>query len=275
MIKIVKDAGVNLSIVSNGTLINDEHARKIVELKVDNLTISIDGLKDTHNSFRTYALNDHKINAFGLSTNALERLEQEKSRQKSDYPKLQISTLVSKANHKEIPELIDYLNKKFNLDEIALMYFFDITNADVTTSEAQLLDEEKAGNTTWFSTSTSNLSLDKAEIEELLKKVKHTNNIYIDPYMRKFTGRGRQLWRTCIWTYISVWISPEGNVFPCPMLENYNIGNIKEQNILELYNNKKYKNFRRNIHKKRPSICRKCCMMKNAPRDFLEDLKKL
>ena len=52
IVKYARDSGLSVSFMSNGTLINDEIARKLKEENIDDIQISLDGLEKVHDSIR-------------------------------------------------------------------------------------------------------------------------------------------------------------------------------------------------------------------------------
>jgi len=87
------DLGFRWGMTTNGMLINEKIAKKIKETKMDTISISIDGLKDTHEKFRKVPGSFDKI------------LEGIKLLQKNKY--IQVIQVTTVANKKNINELED------------------------------------------------------------------------------------------------------------------------------------------------------------------------
>jgi radical SAM protein with 4Fe4S-binding SPASM domain len=65
----------------------------------------------------------------------------------------------------------------------------------------------------------------------------------------------------CSWPWNSVFITVHGDVTPCCNCADSNIisfGNIFQQNFLEIWNNKQYRNFRTTFRSEIPTVCKPC-----------------
>ena len=100
MIKEIKKRGMFLEMVSNGTVINKEIAEKIVKQKVDELTISIDGVK-SYKKIRGMEI-------YGV-LKGLKNICEAKKRLKSKKPKILINTVVMHDNINDLKNLIELL----------------------------------------------------------------------------------------------------------------------------------------------------------------------
>ncbi|MFB6089236.1 MAG: radical SAM protein, partial [Candidatus Aenigmatarchaeota archaeon] len=87
MIKImekVKEGGMDGSITTNGTLLNDEKIKKIINMKWDLLRISIDGIEKTHDKLRG------KTGTFSKVIENINRFKQDSR----TYPTIEINTVL-------------------------------------------------------------------------------------------------------------------------------------------------------------------------------------
>lgn len=89
--------GFPWGMTTNGTLIDEKMARKLKDLNLGSITLSLDGLKDTHNWFRN-AKNDHYQKVFDVV----------KLLHKQDIS-VQLTTVIHKKNMHELEELYQEL----------------------------------------------------------------------------------------------------------------------------------------------------------------------
>jgi len=84
-------------------------------------------------------------------------------------------------------------------------------------------------------------------------KVKDIKNYYSDPEFPYNQNK-------CIAPWIAPFIQPNGDVIPCDEL-NMVMGNVKEDRLKDIWNNKKYRKFRDNIQRFGIShpVCKRCC----------------
>ncbi len=111
IINIASSLGFTTSIVTNGSLLNEKTAKRLVDSGIDNVTISLDSLNpEVHDYMRGVNGTFNKV------INALEFISHyKKKRDKPLY--LAISSIVSKFNHKSLVPLIEWVYEK-NLDGI-------------------------------------------------------------------------------------------------------------------------------------------------------------
>ncbi|MFB0560339.1 MAG: SPASM domain-containing protein, partial [Candidatus Lokiarchaeia archaeon] len=64
----------------------------------------------------------------------------------------------------------------------------------------------------------------------------------------------------CIAPWIAPFIQPNSDVIPCDGVD-ITMGNLKKESLKKIWNNEKYKRFRKNIQKCGIShpICKRCC----------------
>ncbi len=65
----------------------------------------------------------------------------------------------------------------------------------------------------------------------------------------------------CLVPYFQLRISPYGDVMPCI---EYKVGNIRNEELLEIWNNKKYRIFRRMLKNRIFPRCNKCCKVERS-----------
>ena len=94
IMRYASDLGFRWGMTSNGMLINDEIIQKMIETKMETISISLDGLKDTHESFR------HVSGSFDKIIENIKKLQQTPS-----IAITQVTTVVNKRNINELEDL--------------------------------------------------------------------------------------------------------------------------------------------------------------------------
>ena len=111
MIRMCKSKGKRVGFTTNGMLLNDENIRKIIDLDLDILCVSLAGVEpDTHNPIRS-GTDFLKILA------NLDRLSQMKAKSGSSHPSIHIAYLLLVDNFREIKKVVE-LGKTFDVKEI-------------------------------------------------------------------------------------------------------------------------------------------------------------
>lgn len=96
----IRKRGMRWSMVSNGQLYDEKRHKSLINAGLGALTISLDGLEESHNWLRNSTTNFDKVdNAISLAVS---------------YPRLNfdIVTCVNKKNFNELPQMLEYLLSK-------------------------------------------------------------------------------------------------------------------------------------------------------------------
>lgn len=228
------ELGFHWGITTNGMLLNNENIDKLKKANMETISISIDGLEETHDNFR------------GVSSSYKKILSNIQKLKEADFLKyLQVTTVVHKKNISELEELYKVM-LKLNLDSWRLMSMDPIGRAK----------------------ENSELLLDGKELKQLLDFIKVKNKEkkleltygcsgFLGLEYEKDVRSGRYFYCR---TGISIAsILYNGDLFVCPNIpRNKKLvqGNIKTDNFKEVWDNK-YKEFR-DKNRTRCEECGKC-----------------
>ena len=256
-----------VNVVTNGTLLEDKIADDIIKSKMLLLSVSLDGWGKNHDKFR------NKEGIFNTIKNNLENLNEKRKKKKSPLM-IDIKTIVLKDNLEDILKLYEYAtNLKFeflsisflrnnNLKQNGTLYdsfdeifykpeypiekYFDLEEFEKIYLEIQKI-KKFSKTKIRFAPKFDN---DNPEIE--LKAIK---NFFNNP--KKDI---KEIYYPCLYPYSNTIINPMGDIYPCL---SYKMGNIKEQKLIDIINNPKYRCFRKNLkHSKIFSSCQMCCELK-------------
>jgi len=226
IIEYVKKNGMFLNLSTNGTLINRKIAKRLLNLKVDSITISLDGAKaETHDSIR---------NVKGAYKKTIKTLKLFSEICKNSNTIIDIVTLISAHNIHEILDIIN-LVQKLGLDSIG---FIPLHNGKIKHI--------------WT----------KNEINEIIEKIiliKKRNGIidnseeYLRGIMKFLVGEVPSL--DCGAGYLTCVIDSNGDIFPCyKYLDgNRNIGNVRNVNMKSFWFSSEYNDIRKKLFS-----CREC-----------------
>lgn len=231
-IELAKSYNMNISFSTNGTLINSDVANRLIELGVDEITFSIDGTYEVHEEMR-------QGSSFELIADNLKTLFELKGG-KMKKPLLQITFVGLTTNIREFPKVVEFFapfvsTVRFNHVQ---PYSQSIANSHVFKSQ-------------------------RNDVERVFRKAREIGN------KKGVEVRTRPLYPkpslTCIEPWISPYIATDGTVYPCCILgdhhglkfieffedapitydlKHYAMGNLKKQNLNEIWSNRKFKAFR-------------------------------
>ena len=257
-----------VNVVTNGILINDKIINDFIKSKMLLLSVSLDGYGENHDK------NRNKEGIFETISNNLE-IVNEKRKKENSRLMIDIKTIVLNDNLEDILKLYEYCtNRHFeflsvsflrnnNLKQNSILYdnfdeifykpnypiekYFDLEKFEEIYLEIQKI-KKYSKTKIRFSPKFDN---DDPKIElELIKK-------FFNEYS-KFDIK--EIYEPCLYPFSNTIINPQGDVYPCL---SYKMGNIKEQKLIDIINNPKYKCFRKNLkYSKVFSSCQMCCELK-------------
>jgi MoaA/NifB/PqqE/SkfB family radical SAM enzyme len=244
-----------LSLATNGTLLSDDIAEKLVGWGIKLIGLSLDGPPDIHNEIRGCN------RAYDRMLEAIHNLNRHKKRAGVKYPRLSLNGVILENNFSSLYKNLE-LASTLNIDTCTFQIYDPSwcrsgwrLNQEIPVKEdlvervkpikrkLLLLELEKLVNT------AGKLNIDFKFVPQL------TLEEIADYYDNKFDLTN---WR-CLQAWSTMRISPYGDVFPCI---NFNIGNIRVNKPATLWNNHNYRSFRKALARAGLfEICTGCCKM--------------
>jgi len=271
IIRKAKEKGFFVELITNGTLITNEIAQKLLEYKVDLVTVSIDA--------PTAEVHDPIRGAKGLweqSTRGLRIISDLRKRSKSQKPRLAIDYVVNKLNCRFIPEMID-LKRSLGFDEIHLLPIIGRTSA----AKELLLEIDDLR---WLKQNLKSIR-HEMQLQNLPTSKLTPISSICDDMEGAVKGRYKildvNLSReakneiSCFAPWVQATIDPFGNVYPCCYActfqnssedlthtcwgdEDFPMGNLRQESFKQIWFGPKFQEFRKYCNKGRYEMCR-CC----------------
>ena len=234
-IEYSKEKGLEVLLTSNGTLLNTKNIDRLINSGLDYLSLSIDGAtKETFETIRAGANFDRTITGI---RNLCRIRDKKKANLKIEF----VPVIMIGKNLHEVSALVR-LAKEVGVDGIA---FSDVS---------YWVEGESADN---YAVRTAE---DKKEIKDIFKEAEGLGKgLNIDvrlPPMELSTDK-----IVCYQPWYMLPITTKGDVRPCCGVHNIFMGNILEQSLDEIWNGKKFVEWRRRMNSKNPpEACIKCPM---------------
>jgi radical SAM protein with 4Fe4S-binding SPASM domain len=225
--KLAAQLGLRPVISSNGTLINDDTAKKIKAAGFQYVGISIDGSPATHDEFR------NKKGAYDAALKGIRACL-------SNGIKTGIRFTVNKYNQHDLPHIIDLI-KNEGIPRFC-MYHLVYAGRGEKMAKMDTTIEEKRRILEYISKETLNLHHIGVEVE-ILTTDNHADGIYLLNYIRENEPEREDevvqllnMHGGCSAGTKFANVDPKGNVHPCQFWQDYTVGNVREKPFSEIWN---------------------------------------
>ncbi|MCK5707882.1 MAG: SPASM domain-containing protein [Candidatus Aureabacteria bacterium] len=245
--KLKSNTNPSVNVTTNGVLLEGK-AEQLFKSGIDTLSISIDAATpETYSALRANRKNFYKI------LKGIDKINKLKVKYESRKPKLRGLFVVSKYNIEEVSQFVE-LSKSIGLNEVYFQHMI---------FRMEMLDwKEFLGEYT--ADEIVNKMKEAGRIADKLN-IRHNCNEWAnkDDIWQRYNDEPLNNYKKCIFPWMSLFAKENGDVYPCCMLYYYEpakMGNLYEQDIEEIWNNKKYQKFRQLIkERKHPNpVCKKC-----------------
>jgi len=260
IIEYAINKNIAINILTSGGLLSQEISKKIVEIGVDDISISIDGPKEIHNIIR-------RTSVFDAAVKGIQYIQNEKKRYNTEKPSISIACTIQKLNENHLHELVAIANSlQVHLSFSPLFYTshenenrsFKLAGGDDATKDEDqnVLDTHRLVNVEIL---TNELNLVRKEADRL------NQSIYLpleskEDIESRFYKPDHSILNKCLGPWLGSRIDPYGNVYPCSV--NMKCGNVLETDFGEIWNGPRYLKFRKTLKKmKLFPRCAKCCTL--------------
>ncbi len=256
----VKSLGMYCSINTNGTYLPRD-ARRLVELGVDAIMVSVDGPREVHDRIRGMDGSFQKI-ADGVKAVRA-------ARNGGSKPEIIVNTTVSPGNQGALLQTYETV-EALGADRMILSQLWFTTEEIGRANEAYFREKFSAHAGSWkgFVMDVSSLDPDLigSQMREMARRDKSLELSFlpdlhpgqIAAYYRKPSeafGKTR-----CLVPWLEAEILPNGDVTPCSDRPDLIMGNVRRQRFGEIWNNEPYQVFRRAMREDGLfPYCSRCC----------------
>ncbi len=251
-----------VSIITNGVLLNKDLVKEFIKNNMLLLSVSVDGYKKHHDIIRK------KQGLWDNIFDCLYFLDEEKSKNNKKRPLVDIKSVVLEDNLDDLPKIYKEAAKA-NADFYSLSFKrnnFLRQNSELKDSLSTEFYEDTYPLVKYF---------DEKHFREVYKELESiSKNVRTKlRYAPKFNPSGdeekilkyfsaydkdvREIYYPCNIPFSSIFITPEGDVYPCLSVK---LGNVKEDKIQKVINSSEYKAFLLQLKKRKIfNACQLCC----------------
>lgn len=265
MIKYVKDKNKSIivDITTNGSLINDDVAHKILEHDVDRINFSVDGAKaETYEKIR-------RGRTFAEITQNIQKLVEIRNKNGSKKPAIAISMVLMDDNLLEVEEYV-LLGKSLGVNEVHIQDFNPIWDKDKKMLDLKIVREQISKGRKTAKENKVNFTFPERCLSgiDFLKwnPLKYKTKYVLTKVTHKIRFRNKLKPIQCPLPWSGSYITNKGEVTPCCMIPDAKVksfGNVNNEEIGVIWNNQEFKEFRGKLASgQMPIQCRNCSLAK-------------
>ncbi len=265
---IVREAKANdmrCNIVTNAVLLS-KYAEDMVKLGMDEIIFSLDGSREIH---------DHTRGVPGTFDRAMEgfkRLREIKERLGKKKPFVTVNATINDFNHSSLSNIVD-IAEEIGSYHLNIHHLLFLNRKTCEKNDAFFTDTFGVKIPDWFGFIHDELpKIDVNALIEEMNRIRQrkpsgvTVSFYpnftdaeIRRYYTEWEFESDSYANRCLSPWMVAYIFPDGAVRPYHTM-NYEMGNVHDSSFLDIWNNQKYKEFRR-VTKKigKFSVCSKGC----------------
>jgi MoaA/NifB/PqqE/SkfB family radical SAM enzyme len=247
IMEAIKKERVSGIMSTNGTLLNEEHIKKLINIEWDDLIFSLDGAyPETHDYLRG------QQGVFEKCTNTIKLFNHHKSLKRKDKPRLQLFFVITNRNYKELPEFIK-LAKDLKINKVVFQAMIQ-THPPSKELKIERRNQERFkqyARQAQEAAEKENITTNLPDFLDctLIDKANETNDII----------QQNDNYPCCYEPWYLMQISAEGYINPCCNLESKAV-NIKQEPINKIWYGKFFESFRKKmLYGKLDLRCSRCC----------------
>ncbi len=260
-----KSFALPVSFTTNGTLLDRQKIQKLVELKVDDINFSINGPEEPHDELRGRG-NFEKV------MSCIEYLAECKEAANSKRPLITVNITINPLAVGHLEETINALRKRTvnAVDSFRVHHLWFITPAELQVHKKAVgksLHRSAPGAAAHCIPLSQHH--DAGTLANEIRQLQGMEKITFFPDLRdkevhQFYSDGYRLKKRCIAPFRAAVVKPNGDLKFCPdeWIDDYVLGNVREDRFENIWNNEKARHFRSVIFwKKSFPGCKRCSWM--------------
>jgi len=230
-VRALKEKKIWVNVTTNGSMLNEENRKAVIETHLDSLTVSIDGTEEVYSRLR-------KGFSFQKTFSNLKQLASLSRAVGNGKPCLNVTSIVSGNNVESIIEL----NNTIAQESPGINHSF----GSLISFAEQFGVSKEAGR-------IRGLQVDDAQMDWLLAHLPEEKDRFAYWMMRKYNA-GETIFPSpfhpCLAGLFNVVISETGNVLPCcTWSEGGVVGSIRDRTLSEIWSSPEFRDKRRQIRK--------------------------
>ena len=259
IISYIKSKGLWCAVDTNGTLI-EKNVDQLLSSKIDIISVSIDSVGEIHDGIRGVP---------GTFQKAVDGIRALRAKSPKFRPIIRINCVITGYSFDHLGEVYQ-LAKDLGVDILNLSHSMYVRTERMLHAQDKLCQNlpQARENISWDTVDTDAESIDYEKLAKTIDELRRKDEgviVTVIPNLTdcekiqryySFKGFVEKRKAKCAWKHTNVY--PNGDVEMCDGL--YPMGNLKDSDFLEIWNNENFREFRKKLKKmKRFPICSTCC----------------
>ena len=258
LLRKITRQGRRFNIVTNGTILSEDKIKLLVdETNALSVGISIDGIGETHDEIRQLP------KAFDRTVKNMRELVAYREKSRKRFPVVDMKTVITSENTGELVDIYE-LGADIGVDYLTFSCLRTSELIFALPCRASLEDEA-------YSDLPPSLDLDvdinflRAQLEKIVALAEeggpavrfYPDYSGIEGVLKYYAGQGEmEDYEPCHAPWTNIRVAPNGDVYPCL---SYKMGNVKEQELLEIWRGEEIRRFRALFSQGNVAACMGCC----------------
>lgn len=221
----LKEKGFETEVITNGVLL-DKH-KQTIENYVDTLYVSLDGIREIHDKIRGKGVFD----------------QVKKNIQELSHKKIIIMSVITPELIAVLPEFLNEL-ENLNIKELYLQDMIGLTKTEIVSYKKWLKE----------SFDITAKDIESWENDDLFR----VKDVKVQPHSFKIVHKTHDDTGVCLSPFTHPHIAWNGDVMYCTDFYDFSAGNVKNEHLIDIFNNEKSKIFRQSIEKNLCPTCNHC-----------------
>ncbi|HEY2933040.1 MAG TPA: radical SAM protein [Acidobacteriota bacterium] len=264
VLRAIKRRRMFVAVNTNGTRL-DDYGGQLVEMGVDLLIVSIDGIQPDHDAVRG-------PESYAAAVNGLSAVVKARKDGRRKYPLVALACTITNANYSRLDKMLE-LARQLEVDHLDFGFPLFVTEKMGAAYEKRLHEEFGTSGSSWrgfVGSIQEQIDLDtlSAQMREI-REAKKSPPLMFFPNLadraeleRFFRRPGFTFHRSCHAPWKHLEVQPNGDVYTCHDFPDLVVGNLREQSIRDVWRGPKMEKFRRFLRAGNLfAICGKCCRL--------------
>jgi radical SAM protein with 4Fe4S-binding SPASM domain len=254
-----------ISFTTNGTLLDRNKIENIIDLRIDTINFSIDGYEELHDRLRGNG-------NFRKAMSTIQYLLECKKRGKINKPEIVVNITANPLIIGHLKETIDSIRNSAGdeIDFYRIHHLWFITPGELKAHEEEIQKAlERRAPLAGSHCIALSQKHDSTVLSDEISELKNNRKIIFFPdihgkEIQAFYSDGYRLTKRCMAPFHAVLVKPNGDLKFCPdeWIDDYVLGNVRNNRFKAIWNNKEARNFRSVIFRKRSfPACKRCSWM--------------